>query len=194
MKKKDRSLPRPSKTPFGRNRAGEEENNQELLADRMAEAAALGNLDQLLDRELPDSEHARALANMMMGMTGMLPQESGPSPASPVEAAGPEPAERPSPDAPPGVREAVLSGDVQGLIEMLRQEHRKRSGGAETSPAAAASEPPAASGAAEGLPPEEKAVLDRLVALAREHRVSPDWIILRALKLYLEEYERTGRL
>lgn len=189
MKKKDKPLPRPPKTPFGRKRPAEDDSRQGLLADKMAEAAATGDLSGFLDRELPDSEHARALANMMMGMTGMLPQGEVQPPVSPQEDA-PAPSENAAQDAPAGVREAVQAGDVKGLIEMLRQEHRKRSGSTEEQNA----EPPSPTVPVPEEELQERVVLDRLIALSREHSVSPDWIVQRALKLYFEEYKRTGRL
>jgi len=79
LSKKNKPLPRPPKTPFGRRRA-EPDGGQDLLADKMAEAAALGKLDEFISHELPNSEHARKLAEMMMGMTGMMPGTGTPSP------------------------------------------------------------------------------------------------------------------
>jgi hypothetical protein len=186
MKDKEKPLPRPPKTPFGRQRRGQEAGEQALLSDRMAEAAALGKLDQFLEREL-DSEHARSLAKMMLGMTGMMPGEAAPAQADQKAAAPPE--EGQAAAVPPDVLKAVQGGNIGEVVDMLRQEHLKRAGG-QTEPASAeqASPPP------DGIPPQERQVLDRLLALAREHDVSPDWIVLRALKLYFEEYERTGRL
>ena len=170
MDKNEKPLPRPPKTAFGRKRVGEEEGGQELLADRMAEAAAFGKLDEFLKHQIPDSEHARSLANMMMGMTGMIPQGTGTPPAG-REGPAPDAVEDPAEHASPGVRAAVQAGDVQGLMELLRQEHLKRTGGK----ADAADEPPVPSAApADELPAQEQAVLDGLIALAREHGVSPD--------------------
>jgi hypothetical protein len=186
MKKKERPLPKPPKTPFGRQRRSQKP-EKELLADKIAEAAALGDLEGFLDQELPDSEYARSLANMMLSMTGILPQDAVPSPprfeGAPPESVGEQ--------APTGVREAAQAGDVKGLIEMLRQEHLKRSG-SDTMPETKI--PAQATSATDGLTPPELEVLDQLIALAREHKVAPDWVILRALKLYIEEYRRTGRL
>jgi hypothetical protein len=193
MEKDEKSLPRPLKTPFGRKRAGEDESEQELMADKMAEAAAFGNLEAFLDRELPDSEHARSLANMMMGMTGMLPQGARPSPGVPGGVV-PEPSNEEAQNAPPGIRAAVQAGDVKGLIDMLRQEHLKRSEGGEEAPFREAAEAASPSEATQSVPIAEQVVLDQLIALARENNVSPDWVIQRALKLYFEEYKRTGRL
>lgn len=190
MDKHEKPLPRPPKTPFGRKRADPEQHDQALLADRMAEAAALGKLDEFLEHQLPDSEHARALASMMMGMTGMLPQAMGTAPVQQEQNASASPVD-PSQDTPAGVREAVQAGDVKGLVDLLKQEHRKRVGGAGE---AATEEREEAAPPAGEIPEQEREVLDQMIALAREHKVSPDWIILRALKLYIEEYKRTGRL
>lgn len=190
MERNEKPLPKPPKTPFGRKRADPEEGGQELLADKMAEAAAFGNLDEFMERELPDSEHARALASMMMGMSGMLPQSGSPAPARPAQPAQ-EQSDGPSTTVPDAVREAVQAGDVKGLIEMLRQEHLKRSGSGEE---ARPEEPTGTAASQNELPAGEREVLDRLIAIARENNTSPDWIILRALKLYIQEYERTGRL
>src|SRR5512134_3924390 len=91
MADQERPLPKPPKTPFGRRKAGSEEKELDLLADRMAEAAAQGKLGEFLGAELPDSEHARALASMMMGMTGMagmMPQHDVPPDAEPAGAPG----------------------------------------------------------------------------------------------------------
>ena len=187
MADQERSLPKPPKTPFGRRNAGADEQKLDLLADRMAEAAVQGKLNEFLGAELPDSEHARALANMMMGMTGMLPQESGPLPgptAVPQTGTAPE-QEAPVPDE---VRKAIQEGDIQGLMGLLRQEHQKRTGSESTALAAA---PPPAS---EELPPEEHETMERLIQIASTNKVSLDWVVLRALKLYIEEYKRTGRL
>jgi hypothetical protein len=189
MADKDRPLPRPPKTPFGRKTAGTEEEKLDLLADRMAEAAVQGRLNEFLGTELPDSEHARALAKMMMGMTGMLPQE-GAAP-SPPSAETPQQTgstgETPVPDE---IRRAVQEGNVQGLMGLLREEYRKRTGN--EPPAAEA--PAVAAPASEEMPPEERETMEKLLEIARQNKVSLDWVVLRALKLYIEEYKKTGRL
>jgi len=74
MSEKERPLPKPPTTPFGRKRPFEEkEDNAPLMADRLAAAMAEGTLDEFMKQELPDNEHARTLAMMMMGMSGMMP-------------------------------------------------------------------------------------------------------------------------
>ena len=80
MSEKEKPLPRPPKTPFGRKRRFEgNEEDVSLMADRMGAAMAEGKLEEFLQREMPDNEYARTLAAMMMGMTGMMPPGSFPS-------------------------------------------------------------------------------------------------------------------
>jgi hypothetical protein len=152
----------------------------------MAEAAARGDLEEFVNRELPDSEHARSLARMMMGMTGMMPT-SAPPLAPP--AANTIPTEQ-APDAavPEDVQRAVLSGDIKNVMDMLRREHQKRSGDGETGTTLQAREdqPTAQS--------EEQEIIDTLVRIAAENQVTVDWVVMRALKLYLREFHNTGRL
>jgi len=188
MADQERPLPKPPKTPFGRRKAGTDEQKLDLLADRMAEAAVQGKLNEFLGAELPDSEHARALAKMMMGMTGMLPQEGGPIPgpsAAPPAGTAPEQDIR----VPDEVRKAIQEGDIQGLMGLLRQEHQKRTGSEAPAPDAFAQ--PAI---APELAPEERETMEKLLEIAQTNKVSLDWVVLRALKLYIEEYKRTGKL
>ncbi len=77
MSKKERDLPKPGKTPFSRKRPENEGQDDLLMADRMAMAAAEGRLNEYLEQEIPEGEYAKKLATMMMGMTGILPQEGG---------------------------------------------------------------------------------------------------------------------
>ncbi|OGW58252.1 MAG: hypothetical protein A2Z09_02460 [Nitrospirae bacterium RBG_16_43_8] len=98
------------------------------------------------------------------------------------------------------VTNAVHAGDIKTLIELLKREHKKRMpetdighnegkkhkkhseknrNKAEDSPAVSVS---------------EKEVLDFLMRIASENNASIDWLMFRALKLYIEEYEKTGRL
>lgn len=186
MSDKERPLPKPPRTPFGRRKAGSEQEKLDLLADRMAAAAAQGKLNEFLGAELPDSEHAQALAKMMMGMTGMLPQESGPAQAPP-DILPPGGAVDQNAPVPEEVSKAIAAGDVQGLMNLLRQEYLKRAGEA-SAPAASPAPAP------EVLPQEERETMERLSRIAAQNKVSLDWILIRALKLYLEEYGKTGRL
>lgn len=200
MSNKDRPLPKPPKTPFGRARASSEQASDGLLSDRMAEAAVQGKLDEFLRSELPDSEEARSLAKMMMGMSGMMPEGVG---AAPAGAAGmPEVKTQPAGGRPPEsgpvpdeVASMVQSGDVKGLMDVLRREHQKRSSGPIL---AGAEDTGKEQGSAEpqpsGMPAIDKELVDAMIRIAKDNSVSADWIILRAIKVYVEEYQRTGKL
>jgi len=195
----DKPLPRPSSTPFTRKR-GSEQDEQPLTADRMAEAIAQGSLDEFLTREMPDNEAARKLAGMMMGMTGMMPM-GGPSTAPIAPAPVQQPlspemnaAEQvtPSGDVPDGVRKAIESGDVNGLKELLRKEYLKRNPGAMLDASEESAAPPQQQ--ASGMPAIDKDLVDAMIQIAKVNSVTMDWMILRAIKVYVEEYKKTGKL
>ena len=90
---------------------------------------------------------------------------------------------------------AIQGGDVKGLMDILRQEHLKRSpetavsGPAETvsSPAAMPSQPGS-------MPTIDKELIDAVIQIAKDNSVTMDWIILRAIKVYVEEFRKTGKL
>jgi hypothetical protein len=44
------------------------------------------------------------------------------------------------------------------------------------------------------MPAIEKELVDAMIKIAKDNSVSADWIILRAIKVYVEEYRRTGKL
>jgi hypothetical protein len=123
---------------------------------------------------------------MMMGMSGMMPPQGLPS----VQGNEPQGQSVNPPSEPPEeVVKAAKEGDVKGLTEILQREHRKRS-----------------SDTGEGIAPEkteenspaigkmEKETLDQLMDIASRNNLSMDWVVLRALRLYVEEYQKTGRL
>lgn len=201
MSQNEKPLPKPPSTPFTRKRAGMQSDEQEpLTADRMAQAMAEGKLDEFLQQEMPDNEAARKMATMMMGMTGMMPM--GGPPMAPPSPAQQQPS--PAPDmstaeqiSPPGevpedVRKAIESGDVKGLKELLRREYLKRTPGAtfDNNETAAAPPPPQAS----GMPAIDKELIDAMIQIAKDNSVTMDWMILRAIKVYVEEYRKTGKL
>ena len=200
MSQNEKPLPKPPSTPFTRKRAGQHNDEQEpLTADRMAQAMAEGKLDEFLQQEMPDNEAARKMAAMMMGMTGMMPM--GGPPMAPPSPAQQQPSPTPEMNAaeqisPPGevpedVRKAIESGDVKGLKELLRREYLKRTPGAtfDTSEKVAAP-PPQAS----GMPTIDKDLIGAMIEIAKENSVTMDWMILRAIKVYVEEYRKTGKL
>jgi hypothetical protein len=193
MAGQEKPLPKPPKKAFGIQKSVPEQGSQELLADRMAAAMAEGGLDEFLKQEMPDNEHAQALAKMMMGMTGMMPTGGMPAPMPP-----PQPStgkDTSSATVPEDVFKAVQGGDVQGLMDLLRKEHQKRSPGeagaevAGTGPTQDASSPQAS-----GMPTIDKDLIDAMIEMAKDNSVTMDWIILRAIKVYVEEYRKTGKL
>ena len=192
MSSEERPLPKPPSTPFGRKRYREEEPSGPLMSDRLMAAMAEGRLEEFLKTEVPDNEHARRLVSLMMGMTGMampagMTQERPEAPAPETQQGKGQ--EASSAEAvPEDVMKAVQSGDVQGLMEMLMREHQKRAG---VQPEPVPEKEPAGPA---GLPAMEKEILNGLMKIASDNSLSLDWLIMRALKLYIEEHEKTGRL
>jgi len=198
MSNKEKPLPKPPNTAFGRKKQFEQPEDQaSLLADRMAAAMAEGKLDEFLKQEMPDNEYARNLATMMMGMTGMMPPGGAPASShapenreQPLSSENAASGQTPSAEEVPGeVRKAIQGGDVKGLMDLLRQEHLKRMPGEETKPpeVAAVSQPV-------DQPTIDKELIDALIQIAKDNSVTMDWIILRAIKVYVEEYRKTGKL
>ena len=133
MSKKERDLPKPGKTPFSKKRPENEGQDDLLMADQMAIAAAEGRLNEYLEQEIPEGEYAKKLTMMMMGMTGILPQEEGlpadeHAQSSPSEAAetGSRRKVRLAPAVPEDVVSAVQAGDVEKLKELLAREKQRR--------------------------------------------------------------------
>ena len=200
MTENDRPLPTPPRARFGRDAREADGPEPPLTSDRMAQAVAEGRLEEFLQRELPESDHARSLALMMMSMSGMMPTDAmaGAPPAAqtstPVRPSLEAPAAA-SPQIPPEVLAAVQEGDVAGLAALLRAAHEKRS-----PPAAVEGEAPQPpSGpptipAADGRPGIDAAIIDELMRIGADNDVTVDWLVLRAVKLYVEEHRRTGRL
>ena len=202
MSEKENPLPKPPKTPFGRRRTGEDaaEPRQTLMADRMAMAMAEGRLDEFMKQNLPDNEQTRQLAMMMMSMTGMgnmMPPTGFPAPDQESRAdassdskpeLGHEAAQETQ--VPEDVMNAVHAGDMHQLMELLRREHQKRTGSDIPSP------PPPAEEVGFNTSPAgiEKEVLDQMLEIASANSVTLDWLILRAMKVYIEEYRKSGKL
>jgi len=175
MSEEERELPEPPKP---------------LLSDEMAMAIAQGKLEEFLQKRFPDNEHARMLASMMAGLSGMfMPDSSGRRlMAPPPKQEKPEEGKERTPEE---VRLAAESGDVEGLMGLLAREHEKRTG--EKPPLHGPAEP-APQKEAGGEPVMEKELLDALLKMAEENNISVDWLVARALRLYMEEYKRTGKL
>jgi hypothetical protein len=133
---------------------------------------------------------------MMLGMTGMMPAGEKPSPQTHAKTEQPVSPESGSVEQTPSsgempedVVKAIQGGDVKGLMELLRREHQKRTPGSEAGPG---EEAPAAHPADQ--PAIDKDIIDALIQIASDNSVTLDWIILRAIKLYVEEYRKTGKL
>ena len=191
MSDQEKPLPKPPKTPFGWKRSEEETGGQgQLMADQLAMAMAEGKLDEFMRQNMPDNEHARRLAMMMMGMTGMMPPDAFPEAAQdagqqiPVQAAGTAEGE----EVPDDVRQAIMSGNMEELKGLLMREHQKRTG-IVIDPLQTAI--PGLSTAPAGI---EKEMLDQLISIASANSVTLDWLIMRALKVFVTEYQKTGRL
>lgn len=135
MPDNEKPLPGTPTSAFGQRSPEDGSKNAPLMADQIAKAVAEGSLEEFIDKEMPDNEHARKLVSMMMGMTGMPPPEG-------IEA-GP-----------------VKAGKT----------------GRDTTPAI------------------DKEIIDQLIRIAADNNLTLDWLTLRALKLYVEEYLKTGRL
>lgn len=184
MPNKEKPLPKPPSRAFG-SRSPEQEGP--LLSDRMAAAIAEGRLEEFLKEELPDNEQARSLAMMMLGMTGMLDPGSVRQPQPRQEKA-----EKPMLDAsgmPGDLVQAVQGGNMKGLMDLLRREHQKRTGEEPAPPEEKVPSPQPAD-----QPVIDKSSIDALIKIASENSVSMDWLILRAIKVYVEEYQKTGKL
>jgi len=194
--KKEKPLPTPPTTPFGRKKPSEQHDDQgNLVADRMAAALAEGKLDEFLKQEIPDNDYARNLASMMMGMTGMMPSGGMPQAKAQEKPQAPESETSEGPAAgqevPDDVRAAIQEGDVAGLMGILRREHQKRNPDAEAPEATAGKAEPVT---AQSMPSIDKELIDALIQIARDNDVTLDWMILRAIKVYVQEYQKTGRL
>ncbi len=189
-RERDRPLPEPETSAFGRKSRFEDKEKPPLMADDIARAAAEGRLEELFGEKIPDGEYSRALVSMLMGMTGI---SSFARPSGNAEASGDRDTAGSVPQPPVGVLKAVRDGDVSGLMGLLRDEHVKRSSGNE----GPAVPDPAAGPKKSDLsaqPTIGKDVIDGLISIASDNGVSLDWLILRALKMYVRGYRETGRL
>ncbi|HEX8948640.1 MAG TPA: hypothetical protein VF790_06745 [Dissulfurispiraceae bacterium] len=196
MAENERPLPKPPKKAFGRQGNFEHEREDApLMADQIAMAMAEGRLEEFFSKELPDSEHARALATMMMGMTGMASAGGiGPAPSAAVPPGNEEKKEATPEGVPGDVMTAIHAGDVQGLMGLLAREHGRLN---PDSAARVPSEPPKEGNAdtgAGGKKVVEKDIVEQFLKIAEENSLDLDWLIMRALKTYVEEYRKTGRL
>ena len=191
MSKKDKPLPKPQSTPFRKKRAFEEDGNEPLMADQMAMAMSAGKLDEFMQKELPDNEHARKLAEMMMGMTGMsgmMPEGFSGATAPKKAESAPETAtagteeDGPAVTPPDDVVNAIKGADVNGLMHLLKREHKKRHGGEDDPVEEAKKE----TGPTQPQAAIEKEILEQMFNIASDNNLSLDWIFFRALKRYVQ--------
>ena len=87
------------------------------------------------------------------------------------------------------ILKAVEAGDVKSLKELLEREHRKRMPDAIVSPISEEN-----TARFLGQPGIEKDLFDSILKIASDNNLTPDWVLIRALKAYVREYQRTGRL
>lgn len=164
--KKEKPLPKPSKKSFGRTGPpAEPEGENPLMADEMAEAMARGQLDEYLRKSLPEGEYGRKLADMMMGMTGMKP--------------------------PNDVVRAAESADVNRLMGLLKREHKKCSPHPGDQDKKEDKDDPSSERPGATI---EKEIIDAFLYIASENNLSVDWLLFRAIKRYVQEYDKTGNL
>ncbi len=198
MPKKQRPLPKQPGTPFKRkDRFGSERDRSTLMADEMAMAMAEGRLEEFIESEIPDSEHARKLLEMMMGMTGMSPVskkvQKSTKKGSGVKVShtedDPMNIENASSMPSKEIMDAVKDGSVGDLVDLLRKEHDKRNPG--SSEGTTSKQPPLKD---KGLSAKERTIIDELIKISKDNSVSLDWITLRALQHYIKEYKKTGKL
>lgn len=206
MSEKEKPLPQPPSTPFGfRKRFEQQGDCSRLIADQLAMAMAEGKLDEYIKQEMPDNEHARKLTQMMMGMSGMAGMPLPGLEQASEENTGNKPSENRSGAAtselksplqvPEDLVKAALDGDIKGLMQMLRREHEKTSPGTIATATHLDTQHTQGLDAGHGVNPSiEKEIVDALSVIAGDNGLTMDWLILRALKLYVQEYKKTGRL
>lgn len=186
MPTKKRQLPEPPGGPFGRRRPFEERIEAPQTADRLTAALMEGRVEEFMDKEFGDVPHAKELAMMMLGATGMMPSsvktkaEKTASEKKPVGKGKKKSGEPPK--APEKVMRAAEKGDLETLGNLLADELRKRSG---------------SEGPKKKSPKEtyfDKADIDIILEIAAKNNVSVDWVIARAIKLYARDYRTTERI
>ncbi|MDA8173190.1 MAG: hypothetical protein M0018_01215 [Nitrospiraceae bacterium] len=199
MPRKGRPLPEP---PRGK-RFGESAGGGELIFDKLQEAAAEGKLEKFIHDNIPGGGHAQKLTEMMMGMSGM-PVTGMPPSGKPEAKAGGAAKEK----VPTDVLQAVREGNVGALQGLLKREHEKHEVAAGTAAGVIAGGKGAKKkkGKAEDAMAGqvnavqftgslvEKEVIDSLMEIAVDNGLQMDWLIMRALKLYVKKYQETGQL
>ncbi len=191
MSEKKKPLPAPPDSPFSpKKRFRKFRKPEPLTADGMIQATAEGKLDSYLEQRFQDNEQAKNLARLMINLTGMAP----PGTATPEENRKQETSD--SQAVPGDVQEASQSGNVGQLIELLKREHAERSKSSAPPPPAAENPGAGTTGGdmEERQTSFDRKTLDRLIRIASENNVSVNWVVARAIQLYVRDYEQTGRM
>lgn len=197
-KEKERPLPRPPRKKAERGFSGREEAGG-LMFDKLQEAVAQGRVEEFMEENMPEGQYSRKLAEMMMGMSGA---PLALRPERPEEGNGPgmKEAERPTLKVPKDVLQAAMEGNVNTLSDLLKREQGHPAAPTRRKKSA----PP--SGEGKALPGEkegreekngsllEKEVIDSLLEISVDNNLPMDWLIYRALKLYIKKYRETGQL
>ncbi|MDA8170395.1 MAG: hypothetical protein M0033_11725 [Nitrospiraceae bacterium] len=182
MPKKKRALPQPpGRRGFA---AGEGPKKEGLMFDELQEAMAGGqkSLEEFMKKNIPEGEYSRRLTEMMMGMSGIPVAKGKGGEAAPEGTESPETAQMKVPE---DILHAAHEGDVQTLKNLLARQQGK-------SEVSKGPEGPEESEDKQSL--MEKEIMDSLYEISVDNGISMDWIIQRALKLYIRKYRDTGQL
>lgn len=184
MPKREKQLPRPKRTPFGVVRDHDNDGGETpLTADRMMLAMSQGKLDEFLDSELHGNQYARALADMMMGMTGMLPSFNATQSIKQGDSLS-------NAGQPAGFGEP--SGGSEEVSSILKKQFEEGRPSPATPSSGDSSFHPELQGSMPGS--IDKQTLEDFMNIAKENHLSIDWLMLRAVRLFVQDYKKTGRL
>ena len=198
MPKKERALPQPPRKKTGPGFSQEEETGG-LVFDKLQEAMAEGRMEEFMKENMPEGQHARKLVEIMMGMSGGGPftgkMEGAEGNAPNKTGANSSEAGKPPMKVPKDVLQAAMEGNVGTLADLLKREH------GEPGPQRGKKKTEGGTIHKEGPLPEEKNVsllekeiMDSLLEIAVDNNLDMDWLIYRALKLYIKKYRETGQL
>ncbi|MDA8089094.1 MAG: hypothetical protein M0Z61_02545 [Nitrospiraceae bacterium] len=197
MPKKERPLPRPPRKK-GRHGFTEQTETEGLVFDKLQQAMAEGRAEEFMKENLPEGEYARKLTDIMMGMSGVsfdVNQNITSGGPDKLEAKDKE-ADRPLAKVPKDVLQAAMEGNIGSLTDLLKREHEK-----------SAPHPGKGKGKSGGLQAEEmkgleekngslleRDIMESLYEISVDNNLSIDWLLYRALKLYIKKYRETGQL
>ena len=206
MPKKEHPLPRPPKKRGG-HAFTENPETGGLIFDKLQEAVAEGKVEEFMKENMPEGQYARKLTEMMMGMSGVpfagkAETGAGAEPAIPrlvenIPGIKDGEAESPMMKVPSDVLQAAMEGNLNTLKDLLKREHegflsgpqpgKKKGGGVGQEEQKESLEEKNGSLV-------EKEIIDSLFEIAVDNNLDMDWLIRRALKLYIKKYRETGQL